>query len=141
MSPDTGGLLVGVDVGTTRVKALALTPDGVELGSAERVTPWRHTGPHTDVDPVLLADTVTQTCVDVARIARTRADRPVTVLAVGFTGMSETGVLIDASGQPCAPALAWYDTRADVATVEAAYGGNSGNVELWPRTIKQRGCA
>jgi sugar (pentulose or hexulose) kinase len=39
--------------------------------------------------------------------------------------MSETGVLIDAAGQPCAPALAWYDTRADVATVEAACGGKA----------------
>jgi hypothetical protein len=93
MSPETGELLIGVDVGTTRIKALALTPDGVQLGAAERVTPWRHEGPHTDVDPVLLAETVTTTCVDVLRVAETQADRPVTALAVGFTGMSETGVL------------------------------------------------
>jgi sugar (pentulose or hexulose) kinase len=46
-----GGLLLGVDIGTTRVKALALTPDGTEVGAAERVTPWNHAGRHTDVDP------------------------------------------------------------------------------------------
>ena len=33
------------------------------------------------------------------------------VLAIGLTGFSETGVLIDASGDPLSMGLAWHDPR------------------------------
>ena len=37
--------LVGVDVGTTSIKALCVGLDGRVLGSASQPTPWRHDGP------------------------------------------------------------------------------------------------
>jgi sugar (pentulose or hexulose) kinase len=33
------------------------------------------------------------------------------VRAIGFTGFSETGVLMDVAGQPLSPGLAWHDPR------------------------------
>jgi sugar (pentulose or hexulose) kinase len=48
-------LLVGIDVGTTRVKARAVGLDGTVLGEAEAPTPWHHDGPCADVDADVLA--------------------------------------------------------------------------------------
>jgi sugar (pentulose or hexulose) kinase len=116
----SAGLLVGVDVGTTRIKALAVTPEGTHVATAERTTPWRHRGPHTDADPEELAAAVGQCAAEAAEVSASVLERPVTVLGLGFTGMAETGVLLDATGRPCAPALAWYDTRADIDRIAAA---------------------
>jgi sugar (pentulose or hexulose) kinase len=116
----SAGLLVGVDVGTTRIKALAVTPEGMQAATAERATPWRHQGPHTDADPEELAAAVAGCAAEAAEASASVLEGPVRVLGLGFTGMAETGVLLDAAGRPCAPALAWYDTRADVDRIAAA---------------------
>ncbi len=117
-------LLVGVDVGTTWLKALALTPAGVEVGSAREATPWRHRSGRTDADPRVLADLVVAACVAAVERAQQRTGGPVTVLALGFTGMAETGVLVDGAGRPCAPALAWHDSRADLDAVRVVVGAD-----------------
>ena len=33
------------------------------------------------------------------------------VLGVGVAGLGESGVLLDATGKPCAPVIAWFDQR------------------------------
>lgn len=102
-------VLVGIDVGTTRIKAIAVGLDGEILGEAEVVTPWRHDGPCADVDPGVLADAA------LAVAARTLDDPRVPtdacVRGIGTTGIAEAGALLDAQGTPCAPLLAWYDPR------------------------------
>ena len=35
----------------------------------------------------------------------------VRVLGVGVAGLGESGVLLDAAGEPCAPVVAWFDQR------------------------------
>jgi sugar (pentulose or hexulose) kinase len=102
-------LLVGIDVGTTRVKALAVTLDGSVVGEAEETTPWRHEGACADIDADVLAGVamaVADRCLDDERI-------PVDAIVrgVGVTGMAEAGALLDASGRPCAPTLVWHDPR------------------------------
>jgi sugar (pentulose or hexulose) kinase len=108
-------VLVGVDVGTTSVKALAVTLDGRILTLASRETPWRHAGPLADADPRVLADVVMAVCAEAASTVEGGA----TVRAIGVTGIAEAGVLIDTTGSPCAPALAWFDPRGDAASVRA----------------------
>lgn len=102
-------LLVGIDVGTTRVKALAVSLGGEVVGEAEAPTPWRHEGACADIDSDVLA-----------HVAMTVADRSLddprvppgsTVRGIGVTGMAEAGALLDAEGHPCAPTLAWHDPR------------------------------
>ncbi len=109
-------VLIGVDVGTTRVKAVALDPALVVLGDHAVATPWRHEGPRADVDPLAVAAAVTEAAAGAARAAGGRA------LAVGVTGMSETGVLLDRRGVPLTRALAWHDPRSDCPAVRAQLG-------------------
>jgi sugar (pentulose or hexulose) kinase len=51
------------------------------------------------------------------------ADVPVSVRAIGVTGIAESGVLLDPAGEPCAPALAWYDPRGLSAPVKEVISG------------------
>jgi sugar (pentulose or hexulose) kinase len=108
-------VLVGVDVGTTSIKAIAVTPGGEILSLASRETPWRHSGPLADADPDVLAATVIAVCAEAAE----QAGADVTVRSIGVTGIAEAGVLIDPQGDPCAPALAWFDPRGDASAVRA----------------------
>jgi sugar (pentulose or hexulose) kinase len=109
-------VLVGVDIGTTRVKAVATDIDLRLLGEHAVATPWRHHGPNAEVDPVALADATAAAAVGAVREAGSPA------LAVGMTGMAETGVLLDGHGAPLGPALAWHDSRGDSDQVRARLG-------------------
>lgn len=104
-------LYIGVDVGTTRVKAVAVDDHGVVRGESGGVMPWHRGHGRADIDPAALAD--------LARDIAARAvvvDNP-RVRAIGVTGMAETGVLVDGRDQPLCPAIAWYDPRGDADTI------------------------
>lgn len=109
-------LLVGVDVGTTRVKAVAVDSERRVLGEHAVATPWRHEGATAEVDPGALAAASIEAAVGATRAAGGRA------MAIGVTGMSETGVLLDRHGSPLAPALAWHDPRGDCDAVREQLG-------------------
>lgn len=102
-------VLIGIDVGTTRIKALAVTPAGDVVGEAAATTPWRHDGACADVDADLLA----RTAMDVAdaTLDDPRVGAEPSVRGIGVTGIAEAGALLDAEGRPCAPIMAWYDPR------------------------------
>ena len=106
-------LLVGLDVGTTSSKAVVYGLDGAALALGRAATPWstvRGTGSSwatgTELDPH-----------DLLNAARTAISRALAgtpeghVVGVGVTSMAESGVLLDASGEPVAPLIAWHDTR------------------------------
>lgn len=103
--------LMGVDVGTTFIKAVVYAEDLTPLGGAQARTPWSAVSPGIEADPAALADT-TIACVERAFAAA----GDVRVCAIGVTGMGETGVLADRHDRPVAPAIAWHDDRG---TVEA----------------------
>ncbi len=110
------GVLVGVDIGTTRVKAVATDTDLRVLGEHAVATPWRHHGAQAEVDPLALAAATAEAAAGAARAAGAQA------AAVGVSGMSETGVLLDRHGSPLAPALAWHDPRGDCDEVRDRLG-------------------
>ena len=110
-------ILVGVDVGTTSVKAVAVSLDGMVIASASRPTPWRRDGAHADIDPRTLADVTVAVCAEVAGDERLGSLGRQAVRGIGVTGIAETGVLLDSAGNPCAPALAWFDPRGDVQSL------------------------
>jgi len=107
-------VLLGVDVGTSAIKAVAVSPSGLTLSVHSAPTPWRREGPHFDIDPHTLARAVTEVLVRAAEAAGG------TVVGIGVTGIAETGVLLDSQGRACAPALAWFDPRGDASRVKAA---------------------
>lgn len=110
------GVLVGIDVGTTRVKAVATSVDLRVLGQHAVVTPWTHAGARAEVDPAALAEAVLEAAVGAVRASGERA------VALGVTGMAETGVLLGGDGRPLAPALAWHDPRAECDDVRRQLG-------------------
>lgn len=112
-------VLVGIDIGTTRVKALLVGPDGRELGHAERPTPWQRVDGGTIADPLVLATLGVEVAVEVAGLAERLGAR---VTGVGVTGMGEAGVLVDDGNTPLAPVVAWHDPRGDHERIAAELG-------------------
>jgi sugar (pentulose or hexulose) kinase len=118
--------LLGIDVGTSYVKAGVVTTDGVERAHGRVRTPWRSVPTGAEVDPQMLVEAATTAAHHaLAGVPRGR------VIALGVTGMAETGVLLDAAGRPLMPAIAWHDTRG---TVEASALARSFGDEFSART-------
>ena len=105
-------MLVGVDVGTTRVKAAVVNFSGAELASAAAETPWTVDGRGVEMNAVDLIGTVRTV---IAEAVRQHADGR--VVGVGVTSVGESGVLVDAHGDPATPIVAWYDQRGDVELI------------------------
>jgi sugar (pentulose or hexulose) kinase len=113
-------VLVGLDMGTTRIKAVGVDLTGCVVGETAQPTPWRHRGAEADCDPRELADIARQVICDLVFDSRWPADAE--VAGIGVTGMAEAGVLVDGNGEPLAPALAWHDPRGEVQVLESAVG-------------------
>ncbi len=100
------GLLVGIDVGSTLVKALVVDLAGRELSDGRVETPWRVTSSGAEAMlEDLYAASLTATS---AALGKAPAGQ---VVGVGVTGMAEALALLGGRGQAVAPAIAWYDAR------------------------------
>ena len=102
-------ILVGLDVGTTGVKALAISPDGRVLGAAEEGYALSTPQPgwaEQDPDDWLRASE--------AALARLGVDEPL----VGFSGQMHGLVCLDEAGQVLRPAILWNDQRTAVECAE-----------------------
>lgn len=108
----TQEVLLGLDVGTSFIKAVAVSPDGVERSQGRAPTPWRNLETGAGMDPHELVDAA----VGAARVALERAGGR--AVAVGVTSMAETGALLDAGGAPVAPMIPWHDPRGDTEAAE-----------------------
>ena len=115
----TEELLLGLDLGTTYAKAAVVTPDGLERSHGRSPTPWRRVPTGAEMDP---HDLVRQAAA-AARQALDAGPRG-RVVGVGICSMAETGALLDGSGEPVVPMIAWHDTRggAEAEEVGAAIG-------------------
>ncbi|MGH2934487.1 MAG: xylulokinase [Gaiellaceae bacterium] len=106
--------LVGIDVGTTAVKALAVSPTGEVLARAEREYPLSSPEPGwSEQDPeewVRAAE---------AALAELGDSGP-----VGFSGQMHGLVCLDAAGNVLRPAILWNDQRtaAQCAEIEERVG-------------------
>lgn len=99
---------VGIDLGTSAVKALVLGTDGRALGQGHRAYDLHRPQPGAaEADP---ADWWTATCAAV-REATAQAAR-CQVRGVGLSGQMHGLVLATRDGEPVRPALTWADTRA-----------------------------
>jgi xylulokinase len=107
--------LVGIDVGTSGVKALALSETGEILARAERPYPLSTPRPGwAEQDPD-----------DWARAADAAlADLRVEPTSVGYSGQMHGLVVLDERGDPLRPAILWNDQRtgAECAQIEERLG-------------------
>jgi xylulokinase len=101
-------LLVGIDFGTSNIKAIAFTRDGQIVAKSSVPTPTVYPQPGwAYFDPAALwAQTVAALCDMTAQI-----DNPARIVSVAVASIGETGVPIDAAGEPTYDAIAWFDTR------------------------------
>jgi sugar (pentulose or hexulose) kinase len=103
----TEDFLLGLDAGTTSTKAVVMSLDGRERAHGRAATPWRKVPGGAELDPFAL----TGATISAARAA-TGGVRG-RILGVGVASMAETGVLLDRSGEPVTPMIAWHDERGD----------------------------
>jgi xylulokinase len=102
-------LLLGVDAGTTRVRALIFTASGAKV--AEGSTPTPMDVPHpgwVEFD----SDRLWEGAVAAIRTAVAQVDDPGRIVGVATSSVGETGIGLDAEGRPTARAIGWYDKRA-----------------------------
>ncbi len=108
----TDGTLLGIDVGTTAVKAGIVAPDGSVVDAIAQAYPTRRDGPAiAEQDP---ADWVRCVTRAIARFAAA-GYRPA---AIGLCSQVNTHVFVDAAGRPLMPAILWQDTRAAAEAAE-----------------------
>ncbi len=110
---------LGIDVGTTRVKAATVDLDGRELHSAAADTPWRSSSQGPLLDLGQLRDLVISLSGGVATQSRAAGKR---VAAIAVTGLAETGALLDGAGEPLFPGFAWHHQLGDPERIFAALG-------------------
>jgi sugar (pentulose or hexulose) kinase len=115
----SGALVLGLDVGTSAIKAAVFDADGQDVAHSREPTPWRRVDSGAELD----ADAILASVIAAARAALATAG-PDRVAGVGVASMGETGVLLDRAGRPAVPSIAWHDTRgAAEATALAAQLG------------------
>jgi xylulokinase len=107
---------IGIDLGTTRVKLLALDEDGSVLGvtMASYATESRRAG-YAEQNPERWWDAVR---LAMSELLSRPALRGQSVEALGLTGQMHGAVFLDGLGAPVRPALIWSDGRAESETAE-----------------------
>lgn len=125
MSHPLGDAYLGLDLGTTSIKAVAFDGGDREIAAASLPTPTQRLadgGAEYDADA--LWSTAAAVLRDVAAAVEHAGYRP---LSIAVASMGEAGVLLDGFGRPVAPVIAWFDERTapqaqwwiDVIGVEA----------------------
>lgn len=106
----SGPVIVGLDAGTSMIKAVAFTPDGQELASVGRRNE-HDTGSGGAATQDM--ERCWQAC---AASLRALADRvpglAERIVALGVTGQGDGCWLIDSAGDPVGPGWLWLDSRA-----------------------------
>jgi xylulokinase len=101
-------LVLGLDVGTTNIKCLALDSDGRIVAQGSEPTPRFHPrSGWTDFEPGPIWDAACQAI----RAVVSQLERPQAIKGIAVSSLAESVVPIDSEGQPLAPAIAWFDLR------------------------------
>lgn len=98
-------LYIGIDVGTTNIKAMVFCPETLErLGFASTPTPCGSDG-------LYALDALFNAAMDT--LSRVIDGLPASdICAIGVSSMGESGALLDANGNILTPVIPWYDTRS-----------------------------
>jgi xylulokinase len=112
-------VLIGIDVGTSSVRAIAFDPRGRRVAAETRPTPTRLTETGGEFDPEAIFATVVE---NLRGLGKALAGRSVAGIAVASIG--ESCVLIDGAGHALTPSIVWHDrrTQGEARAIEAALG-------------------
>lgn len=123
-------LIVGIDAGTSVIKAVAFTLDGQQVGVSARANHYR-TGDDGRAEQSLeqtwsdTADVLQSLCEEVEGLAAR-------TVAIAVTGQGDGTWLIGPKGEPVGDAWLWLDSRAAATT--AALAQSKGNAARFEAT-------
>jgi xylulokinase len=121
-----GPLLLGLDCGTSRIKAGVYAVDGACLGYGAALVPTRREGPHRAVhDP----EALWQAAAEAIRASLAPVGLAGRVVGIACASVGEASLLLDAGGKPLTAILAWYDRRGEAAC--EAWLGAEGEERLY----------
>ncbi len=103
------GCLLGIDVGTSGLKALLLSPAGRLLGSVMEAYPLEVPRPGWAQQQPSLWWAACRRAV--RRLLGSGSRAPREIVGIGLTGQMHGSVFLDAKGKVLAPALLWCDQR------------------------------
>jgi xylulokinase len=104
-------LLLGIDIGTTNIKAVLTTPDGQVLAQAHTGYPiYRPRPNYVEQDP----EDWWQGAITVTReVMKMTTAVPEQIVGIGVSGQGCAVTLIDDDGKVVRPAIIWMDSRAE----------------------------
>jgi sugar (pentulose or hexulose) kinase len=108
-----GAVYLGLDMGTTSAKCLAVDAGGAVLAQAQQAYPMRH--PHqgwAEQDPDDYWRVLLQIVADCVEQCGVQGHAPPNVAALAMSTQGDTLVVADAGGGAHAPAMSWMDVRA-----------------------------
>jgi xylulokinase len=123
-------ITLGIDIGTSGTKTLAIDGRGEILASASREYPCSHPKPGwSEQDPELWWEATVATLKAVLASGKFRPDD---VAGIGLSGQMHGSVFLDENGRVIRPALLWNDQRtaAECREIEERAGGREALVRL-----------
>lgn len=122
--------LLGVDIGTSGTKTIAITPAGEVLAQASAAYPCQHPKPlWSEQDPDDWWQAAVKTIRQVVKSAKLKA---ADVKAIGLSGQMHGSVFLDKDYRVLRPALLWNDQRtaAECEEIEQRAGGRKALVRM-----------
>ena len=100
--------IIGIDIGSQSVRAIAFSPGGERLFSVSRPTPTVTLKDHeVDYDPDGIFDTVVTVLGELGRDLRGRP-----VCGIGVASVGESCVVLGSDDRPVSRSIAWFDRRS-----------------------------
>ncbi len=105
--------LIGLDLGSTSLKAVAYDLDGNRVAAASRPTERRHPDPAHPEWTVWPPERIWAGAAEALREVAGGLGDPRAIRAVAVTGMGVDGVPVDAQGRWLYPFISWLDPRTE----------------------------
>lgn len=121
---------LGIDIGTSGTKTLAIRADGRILASATIEYPLSSPQPGwSEQDP---ADWWQATIKSVRKVLKDGQIKPASVRGIGLSGQMHGSVFLDRQHEVIRPALLWNDQRtaAECAEIESRAGGRAALIRM-----------
>ncbi len=123
-------ITLGIDVGTSATKTLAIDETGAILAAASAEYPCDHPHPGwSEQHPELWWEATVQTIGKILGSGRVPAKN---IAGIGLSGQMHGSVFLDSAGAVIRPALLWNDQRtaAECAEIEAKAGGREALIKM-----------
>ena len=111
-------MYLGIDLGTSALKAVLLAEDGHIV--AQQSAPLEVSRPHPQWSEQSPADWWRALSIALTELARSHASAMRAVRAIGLSGQMHGAVLLDVAGDVLRPAILWNDGRSEPQCAELA---------------------